>query len=397
MCLTLLFSSLFTQPRPVCESVRLPLPSEVLDMHRWVEARFGQGADLPEAGALRLVSGHDALQVNHHRMEALTVGGRVFDKGLYVHAQSELAVHLPGPGARFEALLGVDTNFQTSGGRGSVVFVVEINGEESFRSGVICEGAAPVACQVDLAGATALTLRVLDGGDGIACDQAVLASPRVTLADGTVIGLDELPRAGWLDAFYQSEPPFSFTYGGVASSELLSRWPMERQERSLDASRFQRELIWTDPETGLRVRCVSVAYRDFPTVEWTVWLENTGPADTPLLEAVQGLDIVPRQLTPEAPPVLHHNKGTVVTTVAVPEGKHDFEPLETRLVMNEPLRFVPPQGRPSAGEWPYYNLAYPDGGLIIAVGWPGQWAAEFEALDKPRHVFVPDRPPRVSF
>jgi len=49
--------------------------------------------------------------------------------------------------------------------------------------------------------------------------------------------------------------------------------------------------------------------------------------------------------------------------------------------MNEPLRFVPPQGRPSAGEWPYYNLAYPDGGLIIAVGWPGQWAAEFEALD----------------
>ena len=27
--------------------------------------------------------------------------------------------------------------------------------------------------------------------------------------------------------------------------------------------------------------------------------------------------------------------------------------------------------------WPYYNLEMPGGGLVLAIGWPGQWAADF--------------------
>ena len=36
--------------------------------------------------------------------------------------------------------------------------------------------------------------------------------------------------------------------------------------------------------------CVATEYADFPVVEWTVWLKNTGDKDTPLLENIQGLD-----------------------------------------------------------------------------------------------------------
>jgi hypothetical protein len=34
-------------------------------------------------------------------------------------------------------------------------------------------------------------------------------------------------------------------------------------------------------------------------------------------------------------------------------------------------------GRPTDSAFPYFNLATPGGGMILAVGWPGQWAAAF--------------------
>ena len=41
-------------------------------------------------------------------------------------------------------------------------------------------------------------------------------------------------------------------------------------------------------------------------------------------------------------------------------------------------RFAPAGGRPTNMEWPYYNVAYPGGeGMIVAIGWPGQWASRF--------------------
>ena len=55
--------------------------------------------------------------------------------------------------------------------------------------------------------------------------------------------------------------------------------------------RMQYTLQLTDPRSGLLVRCVAVEYHDFPTVEWTVYLKNTGSSDTPILEDVQAIDL----------------------------------------------------------------------------------------------------------
>ena len=73
----------------------------------------------------------------------------------------------PARARRFEAQVGLDTNEQTIGGRGSVVFSVEVGGKEAFRSAVLREGMPPVSVNVDLGGATEFVLQVGDGGDGI--------------------------------------------------------------------------------------------------------------------------------------------------------------------------------------------------------------------------------------
>ena len=48
------------------------------------------------------------------------------------------------------------------------------------------------------------------------------------------------------------EPPFSFTYDGKPSAELLKTWELKRTSRPLDAERTEHVLTFTDPKHGPR-------------------------------------------------------------------------------------------------------------------------------------------------
>jgi alpha-galactosidase len=176
-----------------------------------------------------------------------------------------------------------------------------------------------------------------------------------------------------------AELPFSFVYGGRTSAELLKGWALERSSTNVEPGHpaanargknlTEHTLKWADPKTSLEVRCVLVEYHDFPTVEWTLYIKNTGSNDTPILENIQALDIkVDRGDTGEF--LLHHNVGS-------PANGNDYGPLETPLLPGKTMRVGAAGGRPTNSDWSYFNLQWPGEGLIVAVGWPGQWAADF--------------------
>ena len=165
------------------------------------------------------------------------------------------------------------------------------------------------------------------------------------------------------------DPPFTFKYDGQPSAELLETWEVTRSSRELDARRIEHTITYRDKVTGLQVRCAAVEYRDFPTVEWTVYFKNTGQADTPILSDIQALDMV-QQRPSRGEFLLHHFTGS-------PCLPNDFEPFETTLKPGAAKRITAAGGRPSNSDLPYFNLAWPDEGMILAVGWPGQWAAQF--------------------
>ena len=170
-------------------------------------------------------------------------------------------------------------------------------------------------------------------------------------------------------ALTAAAPPFSFTYDGRPSAELLPGWNCAEASRSLDDQRTERTLTWTDPATGLQVRCVSVTYRDWPAVEWTVYLTNTGAADTPILEDIQGLDA--HFTRPEGGEfLLHYHRGDWCHA-------DGYEPHTQLMTPHGRWHFAPDGGRASDRAFPYYNLQYPGGGVFLAVGWPAQWASDF--------------------
>jgi alpha-galactosidase len=360
---------LFLAPR--ASAGASPSSDEMLEARRFVAAALeGVAAPAGVRPGMQVVANFDSIQKNHRFGKPLKLAGKPFARGLFCHAPSKIVVRLPVAGRSFEAHVGIDTNEQTSGGRGSVTFGVSVGQKEAFRSAVLKEGVPAVRASVDLGGATEFTLRVDDGGDGIACDQADWADAKITLADGRVVWLDELPTPLGPTVVEPGAPFFSFTYGGQPSSQLLKTWTIRRASTKLDENRTQRTVAYTDPKTGLVVRCVGVEYHDFPTVEWTLYFKNTGAAATPILENIQAIDVsFARGHYGEF--LLHHAVGS-------PCAVNDYQPLATELLPKTEKRIGAAGGRPTNSDMSYFNLEVPTGsGVIAVVGWPGQWSSSW--------------------
>ncbi len=164
------------------------------------------------------------------------------------------------------------------------------------------------------------------------------------------------------------ELPFSFEYDGRPSGEWLKSCARRLETSAIDGVRRRHVVTWTDAITGLEVRCDAVAYADFPVVEWTLYFKNAGRADTPVLAGIQALDVVLRR-GPSGEFILHRTVG---------DGGDDiYRPDPMTLGPGMEKRLAPFGGRPSSAEFPYFNIEEPGGGMIVAVGWPGQWAAAF--------------------
>ena len=354
----------------------VPTQGEMDAAHRWIadSLKPAKKSAVPPAAAIEVRPSLLVLEnldrvVQNRRGDGIPIkiGKAVFDRGLLCHAVSKVVVRLPGPGKTFNSIVGIHAN----AGGGSVIFSVKVGGKEAFRSGVLHCGNDGVPVNVDLGGANEFTLAVGDAGDGINCDQSDWADAKVTLADGREIWLGDLPiMTSDIPKRAASAPPFSFIYDGKPSDDLLARWKARETTERLDKNRTRRTRTYADPDTGLEMRWVLVEYNDYPTVEWTVYFKNTGKKDTPILKSIQALDIRVRRGSNKSEFVLNHNVGSLTTP-------KDYCPLVTTLVAGEEKHIGTVGGRPLNTDMPYFNLEWGDQGMIIALGWPGQWSSRF--------------------
>ncbi|MEM4740185.1 MAG: alpha-galactosidase [Zestosphaera sp.] len=168
-------------------------------------------------------------------------------------------------------------------------------------------------------------------------------------------------------------PPFSFTYDGKHSSQLLPKWKFAHEQKRLDNVSTVHIFTWSDPETKLEVRCECTLFSDFPAVEWVLkfkFPEGAGEK-SPLLEDVKALDLKFVGKT-GASFVLHRSLGSNAQ-------RNDFAPVHEELNPKSEIKLAPVGGRSSnTTSLPFFNIeAFREGGIIVAIGWSGQWAASF--------------------
>ncbi len=366
---------------PAWTTVRFPNdtvmapPAYVRQVRNWaLEAFTGKpGEDGSARVRLRVLrQDHSTLHFGRSAIETpLRIGSRSFQRGLGTHAFSDIAVSVPEGAVRFEAAVGVDNNADTGGRRGSVEFVVLVDGEEVARTPVLKAGDPPVPIVLRVpVGARELRLQVTDGGDGVAFDQADWADAAFVMADRSTRYLDEgqldLPMAG-------TEVTFSFVLGGQSSRDLLDSWARETQVADTsDSSRIRT--VWREPRPGLVVTLEARAFKRYPAVEWVLYFENQGAVDTPILEKVRALDLRFASGFARLPVTLHHLNGDTCSETS-------FEPRSTTLEAGKPIHWAPTGGRPSSmTAFPFWNMQYTDRGIIVGLGWTGQWCADFARL-----------------
>jgi hypothetical protein len=107
----------------------------------------------------------------------LRCGGRLFLKGLGIHASARIVYAIDQSYRRFDADLGID---DSTAGQGSVQFHVLVDGREKFASKTLRGGESPVPVSIDVQGAKKLEL-IVDYADRA----------------------DVLDRADWLDARFE--------------------------------------------------------------------------------------------------------------------------------------------------------------------------------------------------
>ncbi|MBM3239696.1 hypothetical protein FJZ31_25715 [Candidatus Poribacteria bacterium] len=168
------------------------------------------------------------------------------------------------------------------------------------------------------------------------------------------------------------EPLFSFIYDGKSSKDFLKTWKMENYAEALDAARTKKILRYTDAITGLEVRFEAIVYSDYPALEWVLYFTNTAKEDTPLLENIQALDtlITVTDAASDAV-ILHHSQGSLCNDT-------DFMPFDDALRKGEKKTLTTRGGRSSQDSLPFYNLQLGNQGLIVAIGWSGQWTSSIE-------------------
>lgn len=178
---------------------------------------------------------------------------------------------------------------------------------------------------------------------------------------------------------------FSFTYDGKPSAEALKTWKCERSNRKLDQQRTEHAILYTDPQTGLALRCVGIEYHDWPAVEWVLFLKNSGEKDTPILSDVHAIDSG-ISLSRDKQAVVRYAKGSECRW-------DDFSPQKAMLGPNpdapqggwvgegNPVRLQSKEGRSSCGTLPFFNIDAGTQGVICAVGWTGDWAASIYRTD----------------
>lgn len=133
----------------------------------------------------------------------------------------------------------------------------------------------------------------------------------------------------------------------------------------------QRELPAPVATEGMRFE--PKEYAEFDAIEWQVRLQSKDDEQSPLFENFPSADFI-LQLPESSKIMLHWNKGSHGDA-------DDFRPHADDLSQQKEITLESFGGRSSDGVMPYFNVAGKSGGLIVAIGWTGDWKAHFRWLN----------------
>ncbi len=122
-------------------------------------------------------------------------------------------------------------------------------------------------------------------------------------------------------------------------------------------------LILSNKEKGLEVKVEATVFEDNATCQWTVYIENNGSGNSGVISDFYAIDS--SFATGEAEVYYSMGSDTAAS---------DFSLIRKNLSFIE-RNFSGNEGKPTEAYLPYFNICGENYGMILGIGWTGQWAA----------------------
>jgi alpha-galactosidase len=306
--------------------------------------------------------------------EPLRLGDVVYQYGYGTHASGQIDHTLCAPGGLLTVDVGIDRNRNTTTSTAQVQFSIWSGERCLAESPILQRGDAPFPLSADLDGATAFSLKCeAVGSESLAhCDWG---EPRLTFSDGRTIMLGH-PDFPPVDTVL----PVSFSLGEESAGNWFRRCGIRKSEEAgatFDTFRFQT----SDGETGLFFELVLRLYHELPACLWEATLRNDGRCNTSQLRSPKSLDLSlcfpgnTKKLFRSTGSFDYLEAGEAISSEAYRDG---FMMREDNLVAGS-SRLSGTGGRSSVDSMPYLNFEGEGEGLMLGIGWTGQWCAEVSA------------------
>ncbi len=181
----------------------------------------------------------------------------------------------------------------------------------------------------------------------------------------------------WFDEGLETGNIFSATVGEDSFDKVFSRMEKDvKRETNADGD----ELItatFTDAASNVQFKLEATLYGHNPSVDYVIYLSNiSSDANTPLITDLYSLDSDFEMSSPTGY-TIHTNEGSH-------ESLDDFKPIVDALNRtNSQTTYGVIGGSSSYGTgFPFFDVIGKDEGIIMAIGWSGQWKSDFKWLSK---------------
>lgn len=163
---------------------------------------------------------------------------------------------------------------------------------------------------------------------------------------------------------FEDAAPFDFSYDGKQFSNNPQDW-----EKTIAQTSSGMDIRYNLKGSGLVIQAAYTLYEDTGALEWAIRILNEGKDNSPVIDDFNTLSI--------DFPSKGHTK--VFYSLGGNAKENDFTPITKALKTGDNLFLTCAGGRSSSGIIPYFNLYTDrDAGFIAAIGWSGQWEADWE-------------------
>ena len=192
----------------------------------------------------------------------------------------------------------------------------------------------------------------------------------ITAEEMSVTEEEKALCAQWYDDKFNSTTnsyPFTFKVDGTEFN--AKEWNTKKTETADFGTVYQggqtEYITLKNKETNIEVTIEATVFEDSATCQWTVYLKNTGKENSGVISDFYALD----DSFDTGKTDLYYSMGS--NTAA-----SDFSLIRKDLKSTE-RKFSGVDGKPTESYLPYFNVHGESYGIILGIGWTGQWAAAF--------------------